>query len=104
MIATAGGVRIQADAAQMWQDGKQIGNLYRYLLEGADGHWKARAKKYRLDERWQPMDAEIRFFVEVGGKVELEIRGTGNIRSDVVADGQVHRQDIELEGESLRLI
>lgn len=99
-----GGVRIRSDAAQLWQDDKHVGNLYRYTLEGSDGRWKAQARKYRLDGGWEPKDMEVRFFVAVGGQVELEIRGVGNMKGDVVADGEVHRQDVDLEGESLKLI
>lgn len=96
------GVRhVWGDRAEVWQGGTHAGNIYRYLLEGDDGRWTARATRYSLKDDWQPIESEFRFFIEIEGKVALELRGLGHIFSDVVPDGEVHREETDLEGTRL---
>lgn len=98
------GVRVRGDRAEVWQGGAHTGNIYRYILEGVDGRWVVWAKRYTLTSAWQPVESEVRFFIESDGKVELEIRGTGHILSDVTADGTIQRQEIDMQGTSLKLV
>ena len=95
------GVRVRGDRAELWQGDTHAGNIYRYVLEGADGKWTVWAKRYTLTPAWQPVESEIRFFIESEGKVALELRGTGHILSDVKPDGEVHRQEIDMGGTRL---
>lgn len=101
--ARLGGVTVVGDAAQVWQDGRQVGNVYRYRLSGVDGDWTAEAQKYRLTEDWGVGESEFRFFVEVGGKVALELHGTGQFFGEMTADGAVHRDTVKLKGTRLTL-
>ena len=87
----------------MWQGRAHTGNIYRYVLEGFDGKWTVWAKRYSLTAAYKQEESEFRFYVEVGGKVELELRGTGHIISDV-EPGEIQRQEIDVEGTSLKLV
>ncbi len=87
----------------MWQGGAYTGNIYRYVLEGFDGRWTVWAKRYTLTPTWKAEESEFRFFIEADGKVQLELRGTGHIISDVEPNGEVQRQEIDLEGTRLTI-
>lgn len=86
------GVTLSGDAGQVLLDGRQIGNLYRWKLEGVDGKWKATAVKYRLAEQ---VSGDVEFCFLLG---QLEIRAVGQFFTDCLADNEVHREPVEIRG------
>lgn len=88
------GVRLSGDAARVLYEGRHVGNLYRWSLEGRDGDWIATAKKYRLTE--EATEFEFRFFLG-----ELEIEGTGSITTEVITDGNVYRDSVGVKGSRI---
>lgn len=98
------GVRVRGDRAEVWQGAAHTGNIYRYVLEGFDGKWTVWAKRYSLTTAYQQEESEFRFFIEAEGKVALELRGTGHIISEVEPNGEIHRQEIDMEGTRLWLL
>ena len=72
----------------------QIGNLYRWKLEAADGKWTATAKKYRLAEG--EGDVAIKFFLG-----PLVIDAVGVFEGVVRKDGRVHREPVSLKGSRI---
>lgn len=93
-------LRVRGDAAQIWQDGVQIGNLYRYLLSAIASDWSADAQKYRLEPEYQGGMCEFRFFIASEGKVQMELRAEGTIHGGS-ADGSVRREAISAEGTKI---
>lgn len=90
------GVRLRGDAARILSGGRQVGNLYRWKIEGQDGEWRAEAQKYRLNE--EADEWEFCFFIG-----ELAIGAIGRFVTVPTIDGAVHRDSVHLEGARIWL-
>jgi len=90
------GVRLAGNAGRVFSEERQVGNLYRWRLDGVDGDWEAWAEKYRLIEAVQ--DVVFRFVLG-----EVEIEAAGRFASDVSADGLVHRETVCAKGDRIWL-
>lgn len=95
-------VMLSGDVCEIWLNGKQIGTLFKWAVEGDSAAWDLTAAKQKLAEGFQGGRVEVRLINNSPSR-SLQIWGEGSFDSSFIADGSLHMHAVTMKGDRLWL-
>ena len=102
MDETPGGVRAKGEIAEVWQDGRQVGTLWDWRLDGRAEKWSAEADRQSFAGSFRGGDVEVRFLVTAASEHLFQLRGEGQVTEYVA--GEKIRHPCRMEGKRMWLV
>lgn len=102
MRPTRGLRAVPGDVAEIWQGSRKVGVVFRWLLSGFDGAWKASGTRARFEPDFDGQVVQVRFLITSKSGSAVRFVGEGHVL-DPQCDGEVHSGDVSMVGTRLRL-
>lgn len=99
-LREVGGVHLRGEVGEVWANHALAGLVYTWRLDGWERDWRLEADRYRLDPQVLPNgERQVEVLLTIG---KGELRASGTIWTDYVADDHSHRA-IVIKGGALKV-